>query len=74
MTDSMNTPPRRYKPPPGSENSDCRAAWKALLEEQGYPMTCTEVVCYGYFSAGWEAARRQGSTRSRRKIPKMPEG
>lgn len=67
MSDS---PPKRYKPPPVNDSPACQAAWNALIEEQGYPMTCVAKVCQGYFSAGWEAAQKAKKPSKKKTMPK----
>ncbi len=70
----MDTP-KRYKPPPVSEEPDCVEAWEELIEEHGYPMTCVGKTAQGYFSAGWEAAVRLCvGARHFVKPKKMPKG
>ncbi len=64
--------PKRYKPPEVDESTECVDAWKALIEEEGYPMTCTGVVAQAYFSAGFRAAKGK---KARKPTPpsKVPE-
>lgn len=68
-------PPRRWKPPAIDESAACKAAYAELIDEEGYPMQCTNVLAQGYFSAGWRAAMKAMKKKTRkRNPPEMPKG